>query len=110
MLTPTKETLMLPHEIREFSSYPKVRAFLEHHVSMQFGDVRQMLRLAPDQREKEVMAQLARPAFRRDLADIPLAFIPFDDLCEHCDALCKFGEDHSILKKIARTTTVAGNG
>jgi len=59
--------------------------------------------VAPDRREKEVMAQLARPAFRGDLADIPLAFIPFNALCEHCDALCKFGEDHSILKKIART-------
>ncbi|HEY4691623.1 MAG TPA: hypothetical protein VIK33_20105 [Anaerolineae bacterium] len=59
--------------------------------------------VAPDRREKEVMAQLARPAFRDDLADISLAFIPFDDLCEHCDALCKFGEDHTILKKIARS-------
>jgi type II restriction enzyme len=58
--------------------------------------------VAPNRREKEVMAQLARPAFRDDLADISLAFIPFDDLCEHCDALCKFGEDHTILKKIAR--------
>ena len=36
---------MLPHEIQEFSSYPNVHAFLEHHVSMQFGDVRSMLRL-----------------------------------------------------------------
>ena len=58
--------------------------------------------VAPDHREKEVMAQLARPAFRTDLADISLAFIPFNDLCDHCDALCKFGEDHTILKKIAR--------
>ena len=58
--------------------------------------------VAPDRRENEVMAQLARPAFRDDLAGIPLAFIPFNDLCEHCDALCKFGEDHTILKKIAR--------
>jgi len=59
--------------------------------------------VAPDKREKEVMAQLARPAFRADLADISLGFIPFGDLCDHCDALCKLGDDHSILKKIART-------
>ncbi len=58
--------------------------------------------VAPDRREREVMAQLARPAFRSDLADISLAFIPFDDLCDHCDALCKFGEDHNIMRKIAR--------
>jgi type II restriction enzyme len=48
------------------------------------------------------MAQLMRPAFRRDLADVPIAFIPFTELCDHCEAICKFGEDHSILKKIAR--------
>ena len=58
--------------------------------------------VAPDRREKEVMAPLNRPAFRSDLAGINLAFIPFDELCEHCNALCKFGEDHTILQKIAR--------
>lgn len=58
--------------------------------------------VAPDRRENEVMAQLARPAFRGDLADISLAFIPFNELCAHGDALCKFGEDHTILRKIAR--------
>lgn len=62
--------------------------------------------VAPDRREKEVMAQLARPAFRGDLADISLALIPFNDLCDHCDALCKFGEDHTILKKIARSSSL----
>jgi type II restriction enzyme len=56
--------------------------------------------VAPNRREKEVAAQLHRPAFRNDLVDISLAFIPFDNLREHCDALCKFGEDHMILRKI----------
>ena len=64
--------------------------------------------VAPDKREKEVMAQFARPAFKEDLADIPLAFIPFDDLSEHCDAMCRFGEDHSILRKIARHMISSG--
>ncbi len=58
--------------------------------------------VAPDSREKEVMAQLSRPAFRDDLADISLAYISFGDLCRHCDGLCKFGDDHTILRKIAR--------
>lgn len=58
--------------------------------------------VAPDNREKEVMAQLYRPAFRDDLVSVPLYFIPFNDLCKHCDALCKFGDDHTILQKIAR--------
>lgn len=58
--------------------------------------------VAPDPREKEVMAQLARPAFRGDLADISLAYIPFNDLRDQCEALCRFGEDHTIIQKIAR--------
>ena len=53
-------------------------------------------------RYKEVIAQLARPAFREDLRDLSLAYIRFGDLCAHCDALGKFGEDHAILRKIAR--------
>ena len=58
--------------------------------------------VAPDHREKKVRAQLARPAFREDLHNIPIAFMPFDALCEHCEAMCKFGDDHTVLKKIAR--------
>ena len=63
--------------------------------------------VAPNRREKEVIAQLTRPAFRNDLEDISLAFIPFDSLRDHCDALCKFGDDHTILRKIARSGTSA---
>jgi hypothetical protein len=48
------------------------------------------------------MAQLARPSFRNDLADISLSFIPFDELCSHCDALCMLGENHHVMQKIAR--------
>lgn len=58
--------------------------------------------VAPDKREREVMAQLARPAFRDDLKGISLAYIPFGELREHCEALCRFGEDHTVLRKIAR--------
>ena len=63
--------------------------------------------VAPNRREKEVIAQLTRPAFRNDLSDIPLAFIPFDSLRNHCDALCMFGEDHTILRKIAQRGAVS---
>ncbi len=61
--------------------------------------------VAPDRREKEVMAQFARPAFHGDLATISMSFIPFDDLRQHCDSLCKLGDDHTIMRKIARNWT-----
>ena len=58
--------------------------------------------VAPNKRETEVIRQLTRPAFRSDLADISLAYIPFNNLRDHCDALCRFGEDHTILRKIVQ--------
>jgi type II restriction enzyme len=61
--------------------------------------------VAPNDREKEVMAQLSRPAFCSDLENIAFAFLPFKELSENCDALCRFGDDHSILQKIARGRT-----
>lgn len=63
--------------------------------------------VAPDQREKEVMAQLARPSFRASLCDIAMAYIPFSDLRRHSDGLCRLGDDHTIITKIARRLTVA---
>lgn len=61
--------------------------------------------VAPNNREKEVMAQLARPAFRNNFTNASIGYIPFNDLYQHSDAICKFGEDHSILAKITRTHT-----
>ncbi|HEX2911013.1 MAG TPA: hypothetical protein VH186_09415 [Chloroflexia bacterium] len=59
--------------------------------------------LAPSSREKEVLAQFSRPAFRHSQIDNSLSFITFEGLSEHCEALCKFGEDQRILQKIARS-------
>lgn len=58
--------------------------------------------VAPDQREKEVLAQLTRPSIRAGLADLAFAYIPFSELQSQCDALCRFGADHTAVLKIAR--------
>lgn len=55
----------------------------------------------PDNREKEVVMQLSRPSIKSSQTKIQ--YILFSDLREHCDALCKFGESHNILKKIAKS-------
>ncbi|MBS1505951.1 MAG: hypothetical protein JSS79_04825 [Bacteroidetes bacterium] len=57
--------------------------------------------ILPDSREKEVVMQLNRPTIRN--SSISIKYILFSDLREHCDALCKFGDSHKILEKIART-------
>mgnify|MGYP006932283254 CR=1 FL=1 len=57
--------------------------------------------VAPNAREKEIQAQLRRPAFG-DLGALELRYILFRELCEHCTGLCKFGDDHTVLRKIAK--------
>ncbi len=56
--------------------------------------------IIPDNREKELVLQLSRPAIRGN--NIRIHYILFSDLRKHCDAICKFGESRETLKKIAR--------
>ena len=57
--------------------------------------------IIPDQREREVLVQLNRPSFKSQ--DLPIRYILFSDLQTHCDALCKLGESHHIMEKIAKS-------
>lgn len=57
--------------------------------------------VAPDSREKEIQAQLRRPAFA-ELGNRRPRYLLFSEFCEHCSGLCKFGADYTALRKIAR--------
>lgn len=54
----------------------------------------------PDKREKDVMLQLSRPSVKNN--NVEIRYILFSDLRAHCDALCKFGDSHHIMHKIAK--------
>ena len=56
--------------------------------------------IIPDNREKELLFQLSRPAIRRN--NIEIHYILFSDLRKHCDAICTFGESKETLKKISK--------
>lgn len=56
---------------------------------------------APKSRGQEVMAQLARPSLSEVSHTGKFGYLPFDDLREHFEAICKFGGDHHVLRKIA---------
>lgn len=64
----------------------------EHH--------KRLYLVVPDLREREVILQLTRPSIRKHGIDIH--YILFSDLRIHCDALCRFGESHGIMSKIAK--------
>lgn len=57
--------------------------------------------VVPDCREKDVVSQLNRPSIRN--MNVPIKYIIFSDLRENCDAICKFGETHFIMNKIAKS-------
>lgn len=56
--------------------------------------------IVPDKREKDVCMQLCRPAIKQN--NVVIKYILFSELRSHCDALCKFGESHHIMEKIAK--------
>lgn len=57
--------------------------------------------VVPDSRRKEVEMQLTRPSIRQ--TNTPIRYILMSELHTHCDALCKFGDSHRVLEKIARS-------
>lgn len=58
--------------------------------------------VAPEKREKEIQAQLLRPSIQ-SLDSKSISYLLFHDLRCNCDAMCKFGSDFNVLKKIAKT-------
>jgi len=60
--------------------------------------------IIPDSREKDVISQLNRPSIKN--ISVPIKYILFSELRANCDAICKFGDTHFIMERIAKS---AGN-
>lgn len=56
--------------------------------------------VVPDSRQKEVEIQLTRPSIRQ--TNTAIRYILMSDLRTHCDALCRFGDSHRVLERIAK--------
>ncbi len=56
--------------------------------------------IIPDKREKEVIFQLRRPSIKN--SSVEIHYILFSDLRNDCEAICKFGENKEILRKISK--------
>jgi type II restriction enzyme len=71
------------------------------------GDIEELHGLylvAPDKREADVRAQLARPAFSR-IADMTVRYLPYSELEQHRHAVGKFGMGVAALEKISHRLT-----
>ena len=57
--------------------------------------------IIPNNREKDLVLQLNRPVIKNSKMNIK--YILFSELRANCDAICKFGSDHSIMEKISKS-------
>lgn len=57
--------------------------------------------VAPDKREEDVRAQLARPAFSR-VADLSVRFLPYSELEKHRESMARFGQGMKAIEAVAR--------
>ena len=57
--------------------------------------------VAPDSREKEIIAQLQRPSFT-NLGSVSFRYLLFSDITCNCQAMARLGDDYRILLKVAR--------
>lgn len=60
--------------------------------------------VAPDKREADVRAQIARPAFSR-IADLSVRYLPYSALEQHREAIAHFGSGVAALEKISHRLT-----
>ena len=58
--------------------------------------------VAPDDREDDVRAQLARPAFQR-VRDLAVRYLPYSELENHREAMARFGEGLKAIEAVAKS-------
>lgn len=57
--------------------------------------------VAPDAREDDVRAQLARPAFRT-VSHLDVRFLPYSELARHREAMSRFGQGLKAIEAVAK--------
>ena len=81
------------------SIYSGILRLTDLSYSITYGDEIFYL-VVPNSREKDVISQLSRPSIKQ--IKTPIKYILFSELRQHCEALCRFGENHQIMEKIAK--------
>jgi type II restriction enzyme len=97
-----EEKVIAGFEVEKSTSiYSGILRLSDLSISVQ-ADTCQFYLVAPEKREKEIKAQLLRPSIR-SLDSQSISYLLFHDLRCDCDAMCKFGNDVSILNKLSKT-------
>jgi type II restriction enzyme len=109
-----RETISLI-DVLWFDAQGIVAAFEVEHSTSIYSGILRMLDLAntengasikgiylvaPDKREKEVQAQMSRPAFN-SIKNLSVRYLKYGDLKSHKDSIMKFGESLKALEKVS---------
>ena len=84
------------------SIYSGIVRLLDLALGAPSSTTRGLFLVAPDEREKDVRNQLARPAFRRVL-DLNVKYLPYGELEKHREAMARFGQGLKAIDAIARS-------
>lgn len=86
------------------SIYSGIVRLLDLALGAPSETARGLFLVAPDEREEDVRAQLARPAFAR-VSELGMRFLPYGDLGRHREAIARFGEGLKGVHAIARAVS-----
>ena len=93
---------MAAYEVEHTTSiYSGIVRMLDLALGPEAHALEGMFLVAPDGRQEEVRAQLARPAFSR-VADLKVHYLPYGDLKANREAIARFGQGMKPIRAIAR--------
>jgi type II restriction enzyme len=83
------------------SIYSGIVRLLDLALGAAAESARGLFLVAPDDREEDVRAQLARPAFSR-VGDLRVRFLPYSELETHRHSMARFGQGMKAVEAVAR--------
>jgi type II restriction enzyme len=83
------------------SIYSGIVRLLDLALGAARGTAHGLFLVAPDSRESDVRAQLARPAFSR-VADLRVRFLPYGELERHRETMARFGQGMRPVEAVAK--------
>ncbi|WP_024585097.1 hypothetical protein [Bradyrhizobium sp. OHSU_III] len=83
------------------SIYSGIVRMLDLALGVDGAAARNFFLVAPDEREDDVRAQFARPAFSR-VSELNLRYLPYGELRDHREAIARFGHGIKGILAIAR--------
>ncbi|KMO31182.1 type II restriction enzyme [Methylobacterium variabile] len=83
------------------SIYSGIVRMLDLALGVEGGTARNFFLVAPDNREDDVRAQFARPAFSR-VSELDLRYLPYSELRGHRETIARFGTGLKGVLAIAR--------